>query len=296
MEKYKVDRQNAVKNGVLFLIAEDIVAFLRLYEESLLNNKTLCDDVTSTNCSTTHIRRNPKFYLELHGQDIFLHAFNRRCLQIEYGDSDMPKEISGKVTAVGRFTMDLTMRDVVRQLSHLPLGHIFYFVVLDFHGSVVGESTRSRMEYGWTLSKLSKRQVNVLEAVGYDVNDKLSLDLKRTDVYLADEFFSLPDAELQAFRRGISTQVPLLQRPVRWCIIELPSGSQAFFTEEMIQERLLEELQEHTQQKQTQSGHCQLNALQQQLLEDECTYTKQCNVCGYTVGKVMRIVGIGLLS
>ncbi|VDK45108.1 unnamed protein product [Taenia asiatica] len=212
----------------------------------------------------------------------------------------MPQVISGKVVAVGRFKMDLvcndvmkihlvicaltylinvpftfdqTMRDVIRQLNHLPLGHAFYFVVLDFDASVVGESTRSQMEYGKALDTLSERQVNVLEAVGYDINEKLSLDLKRTGVYFVDELFSLPDAEHLASRDGIPTQIPLLQRPVRWGITELPSGSKAFFTEEMLRERLLEEQQEQkqllleqTQQEQIQPSHCLWNALQQQVL------------------------------
>ncbi|KAL5103484.1 hypothetical protein TcWFU_001909 [Taenia crassiceps] len=185
----------------------------------------------------------------------------------------MPKEISGKVAVVRRFTMDLALRKVVRQLSHLPIGHIFYFVVLDFDVSVVSETTRSQIEYERTLDELSERQVNVLEAVGHDVNDKLSLDLKRTGIYFADELSSLPDAEHRASRDGISNQIPLSQRPVRWCITELPSGSKAFFTEEMMQERLLEEqqdqeqlLSEQTQHEQMQPSRCRRDAPQQKLL------------------------------
>lgn len=45
-----------------------------------------------------------------------------------------------------------------------------------------------------------------------------ALDLKRTGVYFVGELFSLPDAEHRASRDGSPTRVPLLQRPVRWCI------------------------------------------------------------------------------
>ncbi|VDM18498.1 unnamed protein product [Hydatigera taeniaeformis] len=196
MEKYMIERRNAGKGGVLHLVAEDIVAFLRLYEGLLLDNEA-------------------NSIIELHRQDTFLHAFNRRCLLTEYADSEMPKVVSGRVVAVGRFTMDLTMRDVIRQINHLPVGHAFYFVVLDFDASFVSESTRNQVEYGITLSKLSGRQVNVLEAVGHDVNDKLSLDLKRTGVYFVDELSSLPDVEHQESCEEISPHIPLSQLPVR---------------------------------------------------------------------------------
>lgn len=88
-------------------------------------------------------------------------------------------------------TFDQTIRDVIRQLSHLPIGHTFYFVVLDFDVSVVSESTRGHMEYEKTLDDLSGRQVNVLEAVGDDVNDKLCKCLSLHSCSSGD-FFTLP--------------------------------------------------------------------------------------------------------
>lgn len=65
MEKYMIDHRNEGKCGVLYLVAEDIIAFLRLCEGPLLDNEVKSGDAASTNCPATHLRRNPKFYLGL---------------------------------------------------------------------------------------------------------------------------------------------------------------------------------------------------------------------------------------
>ncbi|KAH9286385.1 hypothetical protein ECG_01976 [Echinococcus granulosus] len=154
----------------------------------------------------------------------------------------MPKTVSGRVVAVKRFTMDLILRDVIRPLRHLPLGHTFYFVILDFGFSALNENTYFRREYERLMAEMSLGHMDIVDAVGYDINDKLSLDLKRTDIYFVDELFSLPHADMRSPLEGSSIQESPAQKPIHWHIITLPSGSQALFTTPLLRKRLQDQL------------------------------------------------------
>ncbi|CDS39845.1 Protease inhibitor I4 serpin [Echinococcus multilocularis] len=154
----------------------------------------------------------------------------------------MPKTVSGRVVAVKRFTMDLILRDVIRPLRHLPLDHTFYFVILDFGFSALNENTYFRREYERLMAEMSLGHMDIVDAVGYDINDKLSLDLKQTDIYFVDELFSLPHADVQSPLESSSTQESPAQKPIHWHIITLPSGSQALFTTPLLRKRLQDQL------------------------------------------------------
>ncbi|KAL5961690.1 RING finger protein 10 [Taenia solium] len=165
-------------------------------------------------------------------------------LKSKYGELKLPKKVSGRVAAVERFTMDSTIRDVFQPLRHLPLGRTFYFVVLDFDAPIFSDNEYLQTNYEKTLIALSKSQSNISAAVGHYVNNKLSLDIKRTNIYFADELFSLPRPDQGFSRKGRVTKAQSSQKPIRWHIITLPSGSQAFFTDPLLRKYLQGDLPE----------------------------------------------------
>ncbi|KAL5103527.1 RING finger protein 10 [Taenia crassiceps] len=233
MKKFLSERENAGGQSVTTMVAKDILCDLQRDRERFFK-----DEKAKFGCFSQ------KYYLQLHSYDIFLHAFNRTCLLSEYGESRLPNKVTGKVVAVERFTMDWSMREAIQPLRHLAPGRIFYFVVLEFDAPMFRENEFCRSRYEAELAELSSGPMNILSAIGQFINCPLSLDIRRTNIYFADELFSLPRPDQRGSRNDNSTEVPVQQESIGWHIITLPSGSQAFFIDSLLRKYLQGDLPE----------------------------------------------------
>ncbi|KAM7540071.1 hypothetical protein Aperf_G00000020240 [Anoplocephala perfoliata] len=84
------------------------------------------------------------YYQSAEGVDVYLHSINWKCLLEDYGISDLPPEITGKVVEVDAFTMNSYLRRRFRHLNHLPIGRTFFIVEVELESPVITEATLTK--------------------------------------------------------------------------------------------------------------------------------------------------------
>lgn len=87
---------------------------------------------------------------------MYLHSINWKCLLEDYGISDLPPEITGKVVEVDAFTMGSDIRNRFRHLKHLPVGRTFFIVEVELENPVITEATLAKFS-GIIAKRLQKR-------------------------------------------------------------------------------------------------------------------------------------------
>lgn len=88
----------------------------------------------TTNLQSKHFY----FYQAPNAQNIFLHSFNSKMLQLQYGSlENSPQTICGKIVQIECCTMNEDLRKRLKYLQHLPFSTVFEVVEIEFKPKTV---------------------------------------------------------------------------------------------------------------------------------------------------------------
>ncbi|KAL5961694.1 RING finger protein 10 [Taenia solium] len=120
-----------------FLVAKRILRKLMAEKRAMEDVTVLTSDEVSSVPESTVAEDYFFYYQEVSGHDVYLHSMNWRCLVEDFGLSNLPQEIRGKVVEVENYTMSLTLRSRYRHLRHLPLGRAFHLIEIEFESPII---------------------------------------------------------------------------------------------------------------------------------------------------------------
>ncbi|VDM34607.1 unnamed protein product [Hydatigera taeniaeformis] len=230
MKKYMSKWKDAKNSTITRMVAGEIFASLLQEQERLNYGAESIGPFTK------------RYILHLHSYTVFLHAFNRACLSLAFKKIGLPKMVSGKVIFIECHTMDLNIREMIPDLRHVPLGHTFYLVLLEFEASTFSDFHDLQPIFGGMLLDFVRPSFNLKVAVGSIINSFVSLNMRHTCVYFVDELFSITPAEHRSFYKDHDGDIKNLEESNNWRSITLPSGSKAFFADSLLRRYLQEGL------------------------------------------------------
>ncbi|CDS39848.1 RING finger protein 10 [Echinococcus multilocularis] len=124
-----------------FLIAKRILRKLKAEKKVMEDVMIFTSDEASSVPEDATAEDYFFYYQEVSGHDVYLHSMNWRCLVEDFGVSNLPQEIRGKVVEVETYTMSSTLRSRYRHLRHLPLGRTFRLIEIEFESPIISAKT-----------------------------------------------------------------------------------------------------------------------------------------------------------
>ncbi|VDM19459.1 unnamed protein product [Hydatigera taeniaeformis] len=178
-----------------FLIAKRILRKLVAEKRSMEEATVFTRDEVSFVSNDTTAEDYFFYYQEVSGHDIYLHSINWRCLVEDFGVSNLPQEIKGKVVEVETYTMSSALRSRYRHLRHLPLGRTFHLIEIQFENPIISAETLLLVSDVLTMRQHRREQKEARER-----------SLTRAKEKAEDLLLSLP-AESRTLVRTSWTQV-----------------------------------------------------------------------------------------
>uniref|UniRef100_A0A5K3FVE5 E3 ubiquitin-protein ligase RNF10 n=1 Tax=Mesocestoides corti TaxID=53468 RepID=A0A5K3FVE5_MESCO len=163
IEAYLLECRSDGLSDCMIPVAEEILCLLQSERNALEDVEPMTDHAYTLELTDAELEKYFIYYKEVSGNDMYLHSVNWRCLQIEYGNEELPKAISGKVVEIESRTMNLELRQRYRYLSHLPLGRTFYLVEIDLGPPVISGKTLSEMSEALTMRQLRREEKKRVE-------------------------------------------------------------------------------------------------------------------------------------
>ncbi|KAL5103585.1 RING finger protein 10 [Taenia crassiceps] len=178
-----------------FLIAKRILRKLMAEKRTMEEVATFTSEGVSSVSEDTVTDDYFFYYQEVCGHDVYLHSMNWRCLMEDFGVSNLPQEIRGKVVEVETYTMNLTLRSRYRHLRHLPLGRTFHLIEIEFESPIISAEALLLVSDMRTMRQHRREQKEARER-----------SLTRAKEAAEDLLLSLP-AESRPFARTSWAQV-----------------------------------------------------------------------------------------